>query len=64
MWVALPNGSKIVSSSMEIPGSAYTRCDGDAQVLCEGPGPVAHPAGLAAEWRRPARQFRQRPQTM
>ena len=65
VWTALPNGSKIAATSSSIPGQwCQTLVIGSTTYSANAPSrPTPSPIVLAQRWRRPARQWRHRPQT-
>ena len=65
VWTALPNGSKIAATSGSIPGQwCQMFVIGRATYSAKAPSrPTPRPIVWAHRWRRPARQWRQRPHT-
>ena len=61
----MPKGSKIAATSSSMPfGCTQTLVIGSASSSANAPArSTPTPAVLAQRWRRPARQFRQRPHT-
>ena len=65
VWTALPKGSKMAATSSSMPGQwCQTLVMGRATYSAKAPSrPTPRPMLWAQRWRRPARQWRQRPQT-
>ena len=66
VWVALPNGSRMLASSSSMTGESLNTLEaGKDKYSAKQPGRFTPtPSVLRHKWRRPARQLRQKPQVI